>query len=260
MAEYRAISYALADNVATITLNRPDTLNSLNRDMRLELAHAFERAPKEGARAIVLTGAGRSFCSGQDLGEPGAAGLPDVERTLREEYEPFIHAMMNCDVPIIGAINGVAAGAGASLALLCDMVFAAHSASFVIAFARIGLVPDVAATYLLPRLIGLPRALGMTMTTEPVDGQRAEQWGLIWKAVPDDELAQTVQTQALQFAKGPTRSYALTRKTMRDGLSNDLAAQLALEARSQKEAADTRDFKEGAMAFLEKRAPNFEGR
>lgn len=260
MTEYSTIDYALDEGVATITLNRPDTLNSLNRDMRLEITHAVKRAPKEDARAILLTGTGRSFCSGQDLGEAGNGGLPDVERTLREEYEPMIHAILDSDLPVIGAVNGIAAGAGASLALLCDMVFAGHSASFVIAFARIGLMPDVAATYMLPRLIGLPRAMGMAMTTEPIEAKRAEEWGLIWKAVDDEMLLPQAGEQARIFAKGPTRSYALTRKAMRKGLSNDLSAQLALEAKSQGEAASTRDFMEGATAFLQKRPPVFEGR
>ena len=260
MAEYTAIRYALVEGVAEITLDRPDTLNSMNRAMRLELKHAVERAPAEGARAILLTGEGRSFCSGQDLGEAGQSGLPDVERTLRDEYEPLIHAILDCELPVICAVNGTAAGAGASLALLGDLVFAGESSNFVIAFARIGLMPDVAATYMLPRLIGLPRAMGMAMTTEPINGPRAADWGLIWRCVPDAELMEAARVQAAVFANGPTRSYALTRKAMRKGLEAGLVEQLALEAASQAEAAATRDFMEGATAFLQKRKPSFEGR
>ena len=163
MADYTVIRYVLAGDVAEITLDRPDTLNSLNAAMRSELKHAVERAQAEKARAILLTGEGRSFCSGQDLGET-ETGIPDVERTLREEYEPMAHAILDCELPVVCAVNGAAAGAGASLALLADIVIAGHTSQFVIAFARIGLMPDVALTYFLPRQVGLARAMGMAMT------------------------------------------------------------------------------------------------
>jgi len=259
MAAYETIRYDLTDRVATIALDRPDSLNSLNTPMRKELRHAFERAPAEGARAILLTGEGRSFCSGQDLGEHGG-GLPNVERTLRDEYEPMLHAILDCPLPVICAVNGVAAGAGASLALLADIVLAGRSAQFVIAFARIGLMPDVASTYFLPRLIGLPRAMGMALTTEPVDGAKAAEWGLVWKMIEDDALRPEAVAMAKAFASGPTRSFELTKKAMRAGMQTDLVEQLALEARSQAEAAATRDFAEGSAAFLEKRKAEFEGR
>ncbi len=259
MAAYETIRYDLTDRVTTITLDRPESLNSLNTPMRHELRHAFERAPGEGARAVLMTGDGRSFCSGQDLGENGG-GLPDVERTLRDEYEPMLHAILDCPLPVICAVNGVAAGAGASLALLADIVLAGRSAQFVIAFARIGLMPDVASTYFLPRLIGLPRAMGMAMTTEPVDGAKAAEWGLVWKMIEDDALQAEALAMATGFANGPTRSFELTKRAMRAGMQADLVEQLALEARSQAEAAATRDFVEGASAFLEKRKASFEGR
>lgn len=259
MAEYTAIRYVLSGALAEITLNRPDTLNSLNGAMRSELAHAVRRAPAEGARAILITGEGRSFCSGQDLGET-ESGIPDVERTLREEYEPMAHAILDSEIPVIAAVNGTAAGAGASLALLADIVIAGHGSSFVIAFARIGLMPDVALTYFLPRLVGLPRAMGMAMTTEPVSGEKAADWGLIWKSVPDAALMETARKLASAMSKGPTRSFALTKKAMRRGLDNDLKAQMAIEASAQAEAAGTRDFLEGTTAFMQKRMPQFEGR
>lgn len=259
MTAYETISYDLTDGVATIKLDRPDSLNSLNKSMRQELRHAFERAPAEGARAILMTGEGRSFCSGQDLGEHGG-GLPNVERTLREEYEPMLHAILDSPLPVICAVNGVAAGAGASLALLADIVLAGRSAQFVIAFARIGLMPDVASTYFLPRLIGLPRAMGMAMTTEPVDGQKAAEWGLVWKMIEDDALQAEAKTMAAGFASGPTRSFELTKRAMRAGMQTDLVEQLVIEARGQAEAAATRDFAEGASAFLQKRKASFEGR
>lgn len=259
MSAYETIRYELSDAVATITLDRPESLNSLNKPMRHELRHAFERAPAEGARAVLLTGAGRSFCSGQDLGEHGG-GLPNVERTLAEEYEPMLHAVLDCPLPVISAVNGVAAGAGASLALLGDIVLAARSAQFVIAFARIGLVPDVASTHFLPRLIGLPRAMGMAMTTEPVDGAKAADWGLVWKMIEDDALMAEARAMALGFAAGPTHALALTKKTLRAGMQEGLVEQLKREAMAQAQAAASRDFAEGAAAFREKRKPHYEGR
>ncbi len=259
MTGYTVIRYVLAGDVAEITLDRPDTLNSLNAAMRSELKHAVERAQAEKARAILITGEGRAFCSGQDLGE-SETGIPDVERTLRDEYEPMARAIMECDLPIVVAVNGTAAGAGASLALLGDIVIAGHASQFVIAFARIGLMPDVALTYFLPRQVGLARAMGMAMTTEPVDGQRAAEWGLIWKSVPDDTLMDQARALTGAMAKGPTRSFSLIRKAMRASLDNDFSTQLALEAKGQGEAAATRDFLEGTTAFLEKRMPAFEGR
>ncbi|MCL4158110.1 UNVERIFIED_CONTAM: hypothetical protein GTU68_039293 [Idotea baltica] len=172
----------------------------------------------------------------------------------------MLHAILDCPVPVICAVNGVAAGAGASLALLADIVLAGRSAQFVIAFARIGLMPDVASTYFLPRLIGLPRALGMAMTTEPVDGAKAADWGLVWKMVEDEALIAEARAMASAFAQGPTRSFELTKKAMRAGMQSDLVEQLKLEALGQAEAAATRDFAEGAGAFMEKRAAKFEGR
>lgn len=260
MAAYETLRYDLSDAVATVTLDRPESLNSLNTAMRAELKHAFECAPKEGARAVLMTGAGRSFCSGQDLGDVKSGGLPDVERTLREEYEPMLKAILDCPVPVVCAVNGVAAGAGASLALLADIVLAGRSAQFVIAFSRIGLMPDVAATYYLPRLIGLPRALGMAMTTEPVNGETAAEWGLVWKMIEDDALMAEARAVVQGFAGGPTRSFELTKRAMRAGMQNALDEQLRVEAKAQGEAAATRDFMEGASAFLEKRKAKFEGR
>ncbi len=259
MAEYTVIRYVLSGDIAEITLDRPDTLNSLNAAMRSELTHAIKRAEAEKARVVLLTGEGRSFCSGQDLGET-ETGIPDIERTLREEYEPMARAILDCPLPVIAAVNGTAAGAGASLALLADIVIAGHSSQFVVAFARIGLMPDVALTYFLPRMVGLQRAMGMAMTTEPVDGVRAADWGLIWKSVPDDTLMQEARGLARAMAKGPTRSFALIKQGMRKSLDNDIAAQMEHEAAGQAEAAGTRDFLEGTTAFLEKRMPSFEGR
>lgn len=258
--KYKTIEYSMRGDAAHVTLNRPDVLNSLNTSMRHELADAFLRAPAEGARAVLLNANGAGFCAGQDLGEASIGNDVDVERTLREEYEPMIHAITDCEVPVVCAVNGVAAGAGLSLAILCDLVIAARSASFVCAFGRIGLVPDVGLTYMLPRLVGLPRAMGMAMTTQPVTADQAEAWGLIWRAVDDEQLAAEAEGLAAALAKAPTRALSLTKHAMRDSLDHDFVKQLRVEATSQARAAGTRDFAEGRMAFVEKRPAIFEGR
>src|SRR6056297_3500307 len=183
------VLYAAEGGLATITLNRPERMNSLNAPMRRALAAAFDRARAEEARAIVLTGAGRGFCAGQDLGDASRFDEIDLDRTLREEYEPLLARITGSPAPVLAAVNGVAAGAGANLALAADVVIAARSASFVEAFARIGLIPDAGGTHLLPRLVGRARAMGMCLFTDPVGADRAVEWGLIWEAVDDDRLA-----------------------------------------------------------------------
>lgn len=251
------ILFAVENGVATITLNRPEVMNGLNSAMRREIVRAVAEGA-ERARALVLTGSGGAFCSGQDLGE--ASGDIDLERILREEYEPMIKAVSGCPVPVIAAVNGVAAGAGASLALAADVVIAAESASFIQAFTRIGLIPDVGGTYWLPRQVGFPRAMGSALFAEKITAADAAAWGMIWEAVPDADFATRVAARARALAEGPTVAYRLIKSAMRASLGNDLAAQLALEAAAQGEAGRTRDFREGVAAFLEKRPPRFEGR
>ncbi|MEM7267901.1 MAG: enoyl-CoA hydratase-related protein [Pseudomonadota bacterium] len=257
--DYSALIYDVSEDVATITLNRPDNLNGLTAQMRAELTHAIKRGGDE-ARVILLTGAGRGFCSGQDLGDARNAAEIDLESTLRDEYEPILHAIENSDVPIIAAVNGPAAGAGANIALASDIVIAARSAYFMEAFSRIGLMPDAGGTYHLPRLIGLPRAMAMSMFAEPVYAPQAADWGLIWEAIEDEALMPRARELALRLASGPTRAYAAIRKSMRASLASSYYDQLALEARVQGELGRSRDFAEGVQAFLDKRAPDFEGR
>ena len=256
---YETILYALAGGVATITLNRPDRMNALTGPMRRELLHALKRAPEE-ARAVVLTGAGKGFCAGQDLGDARSVAELDLETTLREEYEPLLRAIADAPVPVLAAVNGAAAGAGANLALSADVVIAARSASFIEAFARIGLIPDAGGTWLLPRMVGLPRAMGMCLFAEPIPAGRAAEWGLIWEVVDDEQLPARAAELAGRLAAGPTTAHRLAKRALRAGLSNDLEAQLALEARLQGEAGRSRDFLEGVEAFMEKRPPKFEGR
>ncbi len=256
---YQTILYTVSDNIATITLNRPDVMNGLNAQMRADITHAIARA-SDDARVLVLTGAGRGFCSGQDLGDGVSAADLDLERVLKEEYEPMLKAIYECPIPTISAVNGAAAGAGANLALAADIVIATKSAFFMQAFARIGLIPDAGGTYWLPRQIGFPKAMGAALFAERISAQQADDWGMIWECVADDDFAATVQERANHLANGPTKSYQLIKQALRESLDNSLDEQLDLEAKLQGEAGKTRDFLEGVMAFMEKRLPKYEGR
>ena len=256
---YQTILYGVEDGVATITLNRPEVMNGLNAQMRAELLHALRNLP-ESVRVVVLTGAGRAFCSGQDLGDRRTAADIDLERTLREEYEPLLRAIYDCPIPTIAAVNGAAAGAGANLALACDVCIAAESAYFIQAFARIGLIPDAGGTYWLPRQMGFAKAMGAALFAERISAAQADTWGMIWEAVPDDRFAATVAARARQLAQGPTVAYRLTKEALRHTYGHGVDEQLELEARLQGEAGRTRDFQEGVMAFLEKRPARYEGR
>lgn len=256
---YQTISLTEEAGIATITLMRPEVMNALSTLMRAEMLDAFRRAATS-ARVVVLTGSGRAFCSGQDLGDGAKVAEIDLERTLRDEYEPLLRAVMDCPVPTIAAVNGTAAGAGANLALACDVVIATESASFIQAFTRIGLMPDAGGTYWLPRQIGFARAMGAMLFADKITARQAADWGMIWEAVPDAGFADHIATRAGALAKGPTVAYRGVKQALRQSYANDLEAQLALEARLQGACGLTRDFKEGVVAFIEKRAPGFEGR
>lgn len=256
---WQTIRYEISEGLAVITMNRPEVMNALNTTMRAELREALSRATGE-ARAIVLTGAGRAFCSGQDLADGAATGGLDLETVLREEYEPVLRAITDCPVPVIAAVNGAAAGAGANLALSADVVIATESAVFLQAFTRIGLMPDAGGTWWLPRQVGLARAMGLALFADKVTAAEAVAQGMIWEAVPDVDFGHHWRARAEHLAKGPTRAFAAVKRAMRASSANDLAAQLSLEAELQGGLGQTRDFREGVQAFLEKRAARFEGR
>ena len=256
---YETIRLSHRDDIAVITLNRPEVMNALTMQMRAELLHAV-KAASVAARVLVLTGKGRSFCSGQDLGDRATAASVDLERTLRDEYEPLLRAIYDCPIPTIAAVNGAAAGAGCNLALAADVVIATESAVFLQAFTRIGLIPDAGGTYWLPRQIGMARAMGAALFAEPVSARQAADWGMIWECVADDRFSDLWHARASKLATGPTAAYARVKQVLRSSPGNSLDAQLALEARLQGECGKTRDFQEGVMAFLEKRPPAFEGR
>jgi 2-(1,2-epoxy-1,2-dihydrophenyl)acetyl-CoA isomerase len=257
--QYDTLRLSYNDNVAVIEFTRPDVMNALNTQMRAEILHAVKQAEKE-ARVLVLTGKGRAFCSGQDLGDRATVASTDLERTLRDEYVPMLMAIYNCKIPTISAVNGAAAGAGANLALAADVVIATQSAVFLQAFTRIGLIPDAGGSYYLPRQVGLAKAMGAALFAEPLTADQASAMGMIWESVPDAEFDAKWRDRASHLANGPTEAYARVKKIIRASFENDLEKQLMLEAKLQGECGKTHDFKEGVMAFLDKRAANYEGR
>ena len=255
---FQTITYTLAAGVATIALNRPEVMNALSRQMRAELLQAVQRSAAE-ARVLVLTGNGRAFCSGQDLGDAAAVGALDLETILNEEYVPLLKAITGSPIPTISAVNGTAAGAGANLALAADVVIAADSASFIQAFTRIGLVPDAGGSYWLPRQIGAARAMGACLFADKITARQAESWGMIYECVPDEGFAAHIAARAGHLAQGPTGAYRALKQALRSSHANDLPTQLALEARLQGEAGRSADFREGVAAFLQKRPARFTG-
>lgn len=248
-----------------LTLNRPEKLNTFNESMHSELREALDRVEaNDQCRALLITGAGRGFCAGQDLGDrvqadPGSPP-PDLGSTLERFYNPLIRRLRALPLPVVCAVNGVAAGAGANIALACDIVLAARSAKFIQAFAKLGLIPDAGGTYALPRLVGPARARGLAMLAEPLSAERAEEWGMIWKAVDDDKLMEEADSLAAHLATQPTFGLAQTKNILDASLSNSLDEQLDLERDFQRRAGTSRDYAEGVSAFMNKRAPQFTGK
>jgi 2-(1,2-epoxy-1,2-dihydrophenyl)acetyl-CoA isomerase len=254
-----------ADGVATITLNRPEKLNAFTTELHRELAAALDAVEGDGTiRAVLLTGAGRGFCAGQDLGERAAVmaagGKVEGGKALETWYNPLIRRLRRLEMPVVCAVNGVAAGAGANIALACDIVLAARSASFIQAFCRIGLVPDAGGSYVLPRLVGMARASALTLLGEKLPAEQAAQWGLIWRVVDDDKLMAEAAALAQHLARQPTRALALIKQALNASFANGLDQQLDLERDLQSKAAATADFREGVAAFLEKRPAHFVGK
>jgi 2-(1,2-epoxy-1,2-dihydrophenyl)acetyl-CoA isomerase len=258
---FTTIEVARGGPLVRLTLNRPDRLNALTRIMLGELSAAVaDIAADRSARVLMITGAGRGFCAGQDLRDADALVDPAaIAAVIRDGYNPLIQALVGLPIPVIAMVNGIAAGAGCSLALAADLVVAAESASFAFAFGRIGLVPDAGCSFFLPRRVGWARALGLVLTGEPLPAAAAAAAGLIWRCCPDAELAAETERLAQRLADLPPQALALAKHAMARSADNDLSAQLALEEKLQREAAGTADFREGVTAFLEKRAPRFTG-
>jgi 2-(1,2-epoxy-1,2-dihydrophenyl)acetyl-CoA isomerase len=258
------IIFDVADGVATITLNRPDKLNAFTVRMHEELAEALDEAAREPAiRALLVTGAGRGFCAGQDLSERKSTPdgpPPDLGASIERWYNPLARRLRALEKPVVCAVNGVAAGAGANLALCCDIVLAARSATFIQAFARIGLVPDAGGTWLLPRLVGQARALGLALLGDKLTAEQAADWGLIWQVVDDAALMDEARSLARRLAQAPTATLGLIKRAINVAPTNTLDAQLDLERDLQREAGRTGDYREGVRAFLEKRPAKFTGR
>jgi 2-(1,2-epoxy-1,2-dihydrophenyl)acetyl-CoA isomerase len=255
---------AVQDGYALVTLNRPDKLNCLNPEMHERLREALSTArSRDDIRSVLLTGAGRGFCAGQDLADramkPGDEP-PDLGRALGTYYNPLVRSLRALEKPVVCAVNGVAAGAGASLALACDVVLAARSATFIQAFCRIGLMPDAGGTYFLPRLVGTARALGLALLGDKLSGEEAARMGLIWKCVDDGELMREARAIAAGFGKGPTKAYGAIKEALYASPHNTLDAQLNFERDVQRELGRTEDYREGVSAFIEKRPANFKGR
>ena len=250
--------------VLSVTLNRPAKLNAFNPEMHKLLRDALEQARDDAqVRAVLLTGAGRGFCAGQDLSErdvsPDAAPI-DLSVSLGSNYNPLVRRLRALPKPIVCAVNGVAAGAGANIALACDIVLAARSASFVQSFSQLGLVPDSGGTYFLPRLVGSARAMGLALLSTRLSAEEAERWGLIWKALDDGRLMKEATEIAASLAAGPTKGYALVKKALHASAGNSLDAQLDLERDLQREAGFSEDYREGVAAFMQKRKPSYKGK
>ncbi len=256
---YETLEYSLDANLAIIRLSRETVMNALNTQMRAEITHAVKHAGQT-ARALVITGSGKAFCSGQDLGDGVHAGKADLERVLRDEYDPMLKAIHKCPIPTIAAVNGATAGAGVSLALAFDVVIASKSAFFTLAFSKIGLMPDAGATYKIPRLVGHAQAMGMSLFGDRISADAAAQSGLIYEAIDDELFEDHWKNRAQYLASGPTSAFKHIKTAMNSSFDNSFEQQLKLEAKLQNSCGKTRDFQEGVIAFLEKRPPNFEGR
>ena len=255
------ILFDIKDGVGKITFNRPEKFHSIIRELALEFQNSLDKCINDSnVRAVLITAKGKAFCAGQDLEEATDPNAPNITKIIQEHYNPIVRKIRCLEKPVIAAVNGVAAGAGASIALCCDIIVAKESASFVQAFSKIGLIPDSGATFFLPRLIGSQKATAIMMTADKINSKEAEKMGMIYKTFPDKSFESESWNLAKKLAKMPTKGLALTKKLLNSSYSNNLEEQLKIEENYQKQAAETGDFKEGVSAFLEKRKPNFKGK
>ena len=255
------IKFEIIDDVGKITLDRPEKYHSFIREMALQLQETLEKCREnDNVRAIMITATGKAFCAGQDLTEAIDPSIPSISTIIQEHYNPIIRKIRNIEKPIVAAVNGVAAGAGASIALACDIIVATESASFVQAFSKIGLIPDSGATFFLPRLVGMQKATALMMSGEPILAKDAETMGMIYKTYSDEKFELESWNLVSKLSKMPTKGLGLTKKLLNDSINNDLEDQLIMEDKCQVTAANTADFKEGVQAFLEKRKPKFKGK
>ena len=260
--DYQTILFESAGSIARLTLNKPERMNALSSDMSSEILDALTRVEADSeVRVLVISGAGRGFCAGANLGSGEiAGGVPDLGRVLEEQYNPIVEKLRALSIPVVCAVNGVAAGAGANFALACDIVIATKSAKFIQAFAKIGLLPDMGGTHFLPQLVGPARAMGLALLAEPLSAEQAAEWGLIWRCVDDEDFAQATNELAQRLANGPPLALAHAKRAIHAAAENSLTLQLALERDLQRELGHTQDFMEGVTAFFDKRSAQFKGR
>lgn len=261
---FETISFSVEAGIARLTLNRPDKLNSFNEDMHAELRIVLDSIQEDkNVRVLVLTGAGRAFCAGQDLADRAMqmvdGKMPDIGNVVEKNYKQLVLRLQNLRVPTIAAVNGIAAGAGASVALACDLVIATKSASFLQAFSKIGLIPDTGGTWFLPQRVGMARAMGLALLADKLPAEKAAQWGLIWECVDDAEFAARIDALASQLSTAPTKALVRTRQAMHAAPGHTLEQQLSFEGSFMRELGWSPDYAEGVKAFMEKRAPNFTG-